>query len=385
MTAELALESPTRLQYYLASLYVPSPDPQRKIRKGCLIMPSLAHLAELVGGQLRGDPALEIRGAATVRDAQAGDLTFVTQAGWLPKLDTCHASAVLLPEGLSHDALPSITVTDPELAFAQIVRAFRPSNAAARTGCAAQATVDPSARIDPTAVVHPGAVIYEEVEIGPRAVVHANVCLMSGCRIGPDSTIFPGAVLYENTVVGARCLVHAGAVLGAYGYGYKLVAGRHVLSVQLGNVVLEDDVEIGACTTIDRGTYGSTTIGEGTKIDNQVMIGHNCRIGRHNLLCSQVGIAGSSSTGDYVVMAGQVGVGDHLEIGHRVTIGAQSGVMHHIDSNQRMLGSPAVDVRKQMQVYATQLKLPELRKQINHLQKAVEDLTAQAGEQRRAA
>ncbi len=348
-------------------------------------MPSLAQIAELVGGRSCGDPSLEIRGAATVRDAQPGDITFVTQAGWLPKLATCRAAAVLLPEGLSCPALPSITVADPELAFAKIVRAFRPNQENARIGGAAQAIVDSTARIDPTAVVHPGAVIYPDVEIGPRTVVHANACLMSGCRIGPDATIFPGAVLYENTVVGARCIVHAGAVLGAYGYGYKMVDGRHVLSVQLGHVVLEDDVEIGACTTIDRGTYGATTIGAGTKLDNQVMIGHNCRIGRHNLLCSQVGIAGSSSTGDYVVMAGQVGVGDHLDIGHRVTIGAQSGVMHQIGDNQRMLGSPAVDVRKQMQIYATQLKLPELRKQINQLQKAVDELTGQSEEQRRAA
>ena len=140
---------------------------------------------------------------------------------------------------------------------------------------------------------------------------------MAGSQIGPDVTIFPNAVLYENTVVGPRCVIHAGAVLGAYGFGYYCVDGRHQLSAQLGNVVLGADVEIGAGTTIDRGTYGPTIIGEGTKIDNQVMVAHNCRIGRHNMLCSQVGIAGSTTTGDYVVMAGQVGVRDHVHIGDR--------------------------------------------------------------------
>ena len=145
---------------------------------------------------------------------------------------------------------------------------------------------------------------------------------MAGSQIGEEVTIFPNAVLYENTVVGPRCLIHANAVLGAYGFGYGFADGRHVLSAQLGNVVLGADVEIGAGSTIDRGTYGPTSIGEGTKIDDLVMVAHNCRIGRHNMLCSQVGIAGSTTTGDYVVMAGQVGVRDHVHIGDRAGAGS---------------------------------------------------------------
>jgi UDP-3-O-[3-hydroxymyristoyl] glucosamine N-acyltransferase len=190
---------------------------------------------------------------------------------------------------------------------------------------------------------------------------------MEGCRIEADTAIFPGVVLYENTRIGQRCRIHAGAVLGAYGFGYKLVDGQHKLGVQLGNVELEDDVDVGANATIDRGTYGTTRIGSGTKLDNLVMIGHNCRIGQHNLFCSQVGIAGSCSTGDYVVMAGQVGVGDHLDIGNHVIIAAQSGVMHHIEDGQRLLGSPAMPAKRQMQILACLAKLPELRKQINEL------------------
>ena len=160
--------------------------------------------------------------------------------------------------------------------------------------------------------VHPLATIGDDVTIGAGSTIHSGVHIMAGSQIGEDVTIFPNAVLYENTVVGPRCLIHAGAVLGAYGFGYEQVEGRHRLTAQLGNVVLGADVEVGAGTTIDRGTYGPTVIGEGTKIDNLVMVAHNCHIGRHNMLCSQVGIAGSTTTGDYVVMAGQVGVRDHV-------------------------------------------------------------------------
>ena len=157
---------------------------------------------------------------------------------------------------------------------------------------------------------------------------------MAGSQIGQDVTIFPNAVLYEDTVVGPRCVIHANAVLGAYGFGYGFADGRHVLSAQLGNVVLGADVEIGAGTTIDRGTYGPTVIGEGTKIDDLVMVAHNCRIGRHNMLCSQVGIAGSTTTGDYVVMAGQVGVRDHVHIGTGAVLGAMAGVTNDVPDGQ---------------------------------------------------
>jgi UDP-3-O-[3-hydroxymyristoyl] glucosamine N-acyltransferase len=180
--------------------------------------------------------------------------------------------------------------------------------------------------------------------------------------------------LYEDTIVGDRCIIHAGAVIGAYGFGYLTEHGRHRLSAQLGHVEMESDVEIGACTTIDRGTYGPTAIGAGTKIDNLVQIAHNCRIGRHNLLCSHVGIAGSCTTGDYVVMAGQAGSRDHINIGDRVTVGAQAGIMHDIDDGETQVGSPATPVRQQMVMQAALSRLPEMRKELKALQHQVERL-----------
>jgi UDP-3-O-[3-hydroxymyristoyl] glucosamine N-acyltransferase len=220
------------------------------------------------------------------------------------------------------------------------------------------------------------------VRIGPGSAIHSGAHIMSGCRIGAQVTIFPNAVLYEDTVVGPRCVIHAGAVLGAWGFGYDLVDGRHQLSAQLGNVVLGADVEIGAGTTIDRGTYGPTCIGEGTKIDDLVMVAHNCRIGRHNMLCSQVGIAGSTTTGDYVVMAGQVGVRDHVHIGAGAVLGAMAGISNDVPEGSRMIGIPATPEREQKIKQAALAKLPEMRRQMKKLQQTVDALVAQLEAQR---
>jgi UDP-3-O-[3-hydroxymyristoyl] glucosamine N-acyltransferase len=200
---------------------------------------------------------------------------------------------------------------------------------------------------------------------------------MDGCRIGADCELFPAVVLYTDTHVGDRVLIHASSILGAYGFGYKQVNGRHQRTAQLGWVEIENDVEIGAGVTIDRGTYGATRVGEGTKIDNQVMIAHNCRIGRHNLICSQVGIAGSSTTGDYVVMAGQVGLRDHIHVGDRTVIGAQAGVATDVPPDQALLGSPAINQKDQLLIFALLPRLPQMRKDLRQVQSSVEQLTQQ--------
>jgi UDP-3-O-[3-hydroxymyristoyl] glucosamine N-acyltransferase len=188
--------------------------------------------------------------------------------------------------------------------------------------------------------------------------------------------IHPSATLYENTVVGQDVIIHAGAVLGGHGFGYRVVEGRFELSAQLGWVEIGDAVEIGSGTTIDRGTYGPTTIGEGTKIDNLVMIAHNCRIGRHNMICSQVGVAGSTSTGDWVVMAGQVGVRDHVHIGSGAVLGARSGVSNDVPEKTTVLGEPAIELRERKLQLATMTKLPEMRKQLKLLLERVAALEA---------
>jgi UDP-3-O-[3-hydroxymyristoyl] glucosamine N-acyltransferase len=213
-------------------------------------------------------------------------------------------------------------------------------------------------------------------------VIHSGVHVMAGCVIGADCELYPGVILYPNTRVGDRCLIHAGTVLGAYGFGYRTANGKHERSAQVGWVEIGNDVELGACVTIDRGTYGATRIGEGTKVDNQVMIGHNCQIGRHNLLCAQVGIAGSSSTGDYVVLAGQVGVKDHVHLGDRVMVAAKSGVMHDIPAGEVWSGSPAFPSRKYMQRVAAVGRLPELRDELRRLERESEQTRRELAELR---
>jgi UDP-3-O-[3-hydroxymyristoyl] glucosamine N-acyltransferase len=335
---------------------------------------TLAELATLVGGHLIGDGQLVISGAASLRDAEPGQITLVDAAERNQQMGICRAAAVVAPRCFAPNGLPAIQVDDVHRAFAAIVGFFRPPRKTHRTGVSPLASVSPTARLDQDVTVHPFATIGDDVAIGAGTTIHSGVHVMAGSQIGENVTIFPNAVLYENTIVGPHCVIHANAVLGAYGFGYGFASGRHVLSAQLGNVVLGADVEIGAGTTIDRGTYGPTSIGEGTKIDDLVMVAHNCRIGRHNMLCSQVGIAGSTTTGDYVVMAGQVGVRDHVHIGHRAVLGAMAGVTNDVPDGSRMIGIPATPERDQKVKQAAFSKLPEMRRQLKQLQRTVDAL-----------
>ena len=338
---------------------------------------TLGELALLVGGQVVGPEDLAIQGAAPLRDALPGHITLVDSADRGRKLIGSEASAAVCPRSFVPAGMPAILVDDVHQAFAKIVLHFCPQRAVKRIGISRLAAVSPTARLGADVDVHPFATIGDEVQIGDGATIHSGAHLMAGSQIGENVTIFPGAVLYENTVVGARSIIHAAAVLGAYGFGYDQVEGRHRLTAQLGNVIVGADVEIGAGTTIDRGTYGPTVIGDGTKIDDQVMIAHNCRLGRHNMLCSQVGIAGSSTTGDYVVLAGQVGVRDHVHIGSGSIVGAKGGIVNDVPDGSRYIGIPATPEREQKLRLAVVSKLPEMRHQLKGLQRTVDKLVAQ--------
>ena len=339
---------------------------------------TLAELATLVGGQTVGDGQLTITGAAVLRDAESGHVSLIDQAEKSHLLENSRAVAVVVPRGFVPEGKSAVQVDDVHQAFAAIVSYFNPPRRQARIGVSPQATIDPSARLGENVDVHPFATIGADVTVGDGATIHSGVHIMAGSQIGEGTAIFPNAVLYENTIVGPRCLIHANAVLGAYGFGYGFVEGRHVLSAQLGNVVLGADVEVGAGTTIDRGTYGPTSVGDGTKIDDLVMVAHNCRIGRHNMLCSQVGVAGSTTTGDYVTMAGQVGVRDHVHIGDRAVLGAMAGVTNDVPNGARMIGIPATPEREQKIKQAAFSKLPEMRRQLKKLQRTVDVMQAEA-------
>jgi UDP-3-O-[3-hydroxymyristoyl] glucosamine N-acyltransferase len=335
---------------------------------------SLQQIAELVGGQVTGSPDLHVTGAASISRATAGQLTFVTSPQhWQQFLASTAAAAIVSGVEVTGNELspakPCIVVTDAEAAFAKVVTHFCPPVRRPRIGVSPEAHISPSAVIETDVDIYPGAFIGAGTVISRGSRIYPGVCILENCRIGRDVTIFPNAVLYENTIVGDGTIIHAGVVLGAHGFGYRSRNGRHELSPQLGYVKLGSQVEIGANSTVDRGTFEATTIGDGSKLDDQVMIGHNCQIGRHNLLCSQVGIAGSSSTGDYVVMAGQVGIGDHIQIGEKTTLCAKAGIMNDVPAGEVYLGIPATPIREQMQIMACISKLPEIRSQVRSLGK----------------
>lgn len=328
---------------------------------------TIRELAALVDGEVWGDADLPIVGARPLGEASIEHITFVDCANNLPKLEASQALAAVVPLNTPANRKTLIRVGDPFASFVTIASHLQGSSEPTVHG------IDPRSHVDPTASIGPEASICVFAVVGAGSVIGARCRLLSGavvgrnCRLGDDVTLHPHAVLYDNAVLGHRVTVHANAVVGADGFGYRLQDGRHTKVPQLGWVELGDDVEIGACTTIDRGTFGSTRIGQGTKIDNLVMIAHNCQVGRHNILVSQMGMAGSSGTGDYVVIAGQVGIVDHVHIGDGCTIGGQAAVTKDVAAGQRMLGSPATPEREQKRMLMSLVGLPELRKSVRRI------------------
>lgn len=335
---------------------------------------TLTDLAQLVDGQLIGDPTLTLTGAATVDTAQRGQITLAENDEFAQQLENSAASAVVVNSTVTSASLPTIVVEDVHAAFAKIVKHFRPLQQTTHSGISDQAYVSPSASIGENVEIHPLAYVGDNAEIGNGTKIYAGAKVLAGCKIGSDVTLFPNAVLYENTLVGNRSIIHAGVVLGAYGFGYSETPEGHKLSSQLGYVEVGEDVEIGSCATVDRGTYGPTVIGDGTKIDNLVQIAHNCQLGKHNLICAQVGIAGSTSTGDYVTMAGQVGVRDHVHIGTKAILCSKAGVSNNVADGDIVLGQPATPVKRQKLQMAAIAKLPEMRKEFKQLQRKMQQL-----------
>ena len=328
---------------------------------------TLRELAELVGGQVHGAGDVLINAARPLGEAGPGDITFVEDARHAGRLASCRASAVVVSAAVATNGLAAIRVADPLAAFVTIVRRLHGRPEAPPPGIDPRAALHPTARLGEGCGLYPFAVVGEGSVLGARCRIHSGAVVGRYCRLGDDVVLHPNAVLYDGTVVGHRAVIHAGAVLGADGFGYRLHDGRHAKVPQLGHVEVGDDVEVGACTTIDRGTFQATRVGDGTKIDNLVQVGHNCRIGRHNLLVSQVGIAGSSSTGDYVVIAGQVGIVDHVHIGDGAVLGAKAGVTKDVPAGQVWVGAPARPDREAKRILMSLEKVPDMRRDLRRV------------------
>jgi UDP-3-O-[3-hydroxymyristoyl] glucosamine N-acyltransferase len=331
-------------------------------------------------GELRGDRQLVIDGAQSIDKAGLRDITFVADVVNLRKLKDSGAGAVLvsrlLSDSLAEMPLPPavIIVDDAQTAFLQVLERFRPPRARPTIGISPAATVNPTAQIGENTNIYPGAYLGNDVVIGNNCDIFPGVFIGPGCRLGDEVTLYPNAVLYADVCLGHRVTVHAASVLGADGFGYRLVDGRHQKIPHFGTVHVGDDVEIGACTTIDRAMIGATVIGEGTKLDNLVMIGHNCELGRHNVMVSQVALAGSVTTEDYVVCAGQVGVVEHVHLGEGCVLGSKAGALKDVPAGQTYIGVPAQPVVEAMKNVLAQRKVPEMQLRIRHLEKQIAEL-----------
>jgi UDP-3-O-[3-hydroxymyristoyl] glucosamine N-acyltransferase len=343
---------------------------------------TVRQLAELVHGHVHGDGELVITAARPLTEAQPGDITFIENEKHASQLEQCRASAVVVPLSVSATGLAHIRVADPLAAFVAIVRHLHGRAEPTPVGIDPRASIHATARVGSDSNLFPFAVIGEGSVLGARCQIHSGAVVGRYCRLADDVVLHPNVVLYDGTVLGNRVIVHANSVIGADGFGYRLQQGRHTKVPQLGHVEIGDDVEVGACTTIDRGTFQATRVGEGTKIDNLVQVAHNCQIGRHNLFVSQMGIAGSSSTGDYVVIAGQVGITDHVHIGERTVIGAKAGVTKDVPPGQRLLGAPATPERDQKRILMSLEKLPDIRRDLRRIKQHLglgEDQDREAG------
>ena len=328
---------------------------------------TVKQLADLVKGQVQGNGDLVVTAARPLNEARAGEITFVDGERYLSQLHASPAAAAVAPPAFPLNGKTLIHVADPLAAFVTIVTHLHGRPDLPCHGIDPRAYVHPSVKIGAEASVHPFACVGADSVLGDRCRIHSGVVIGRDCRIGNDVTIHPNAVLYDGTIVGDRTIVHASVVLGADGFGYKPRGGKHIKVPQLGYVEIGPDVEIGAGSTIDRGTFGATFIGEGTKIDNLVQVGHNCHVGKHNIFVSQLGIAGSCTTGDHVIIAGQVGVADHINIGAGAVIGAKAGVHKDVPAGQRTLGAPATPEREQKRILMSLERLPEMRKDIRKI------------------
>jgi UDP-3-O-[3-hydroxymyristoyl] glucosamine N-acyltransferase len=340
---------------------------------------TVGQIAHLLNGSLKGIANREIRGVASLDAAGPADLTFATDARALGQAVHSRAGCILVPQGHSLEGHTTVAVAEPKLAFIR-----------------AAAELIPPTRylegIHPTAVVLPGALLSEGVSAGPHCVIEAGaragprtrlaagVVVGEGAEIGADCVLHPGVTIYPRAQIGNRVILHAGVVIGGDGFGYVFAEGRHNKFPQLGGVIVEDDVEIGCNSTVDRGSLGTTVIGEGTKIDNLVQIAHNVRIGKHCVIVAQTGISGSVNVGDYAVIGGQVGIGDHVTIEEGATIASGGGVLPGkiVRRGSVIWGVPGRPLAVFKRQYAHLSRLPELARRVAELERGLRGQAAQS-------
>jgi len=334
----------------------------------------LSKLSELIGGEIVGDPDVEISGVSGIKEAGQGDITFLADKKSLKDLYATNASAVIVRQAHYEEikglSVSMLIVDNPYFTFARALEVFY-KKPFTPLGISDKAVIGNDVTFGSDVTVYPLVYISDRVFIGNRVVIFPGVYIGDDVSIGDETILYPNATIRERVKIGKRVIVHLGAVIGSDGFGYVQEKGRHYKIPQVGGVIVEDDVEIGANVTIDRATIGNTIIGCGTKIDNLVQIAHNVKIGRDCIIVAQVGIGGSTEIGDGVILAGQVGVKDHVKIGNHVMVGAQSGIGEDIPEGEAFSGSPAIPHRDWLKAQGIYAKLPELLNRIRELEKKI--------------
>jgi UDP-3-O-[3-hydroxymyristoyl] glucosamine N-acyltransferase len=333
-----------------------------------------AQIADELHGEVVGDGSVQLTGFAPADRAKAGDLTFAEKPTYFAAAEQSAAAAILISHDFASSKKVLIRVPNARVAMARVLPLFHPTENHG-PGIHPSAVIDPTASIDPTACIGPYCVIGPGVKIGARSVLLGGNHIGRDCQIGDGVCFHPNVVIYARSQIGNRVTIHASSVIGSDGYGYVLDEGRHRKMLQVGNVIIHDDVEIGANAAIDRAALGSTVIGQGTKIDNLVHIAHNVVIGRNCIIMGQAGFAGSTSLGDYCVIASQAGIAGHLKLGNQAMVGAKSGVMRDVPDGGRVLWTPAGPEREIKRQIVAITQLPELIRRVRALEKQVDELS----------
>ena len=324
-------------------------------------------IARHLEGEVIGDKTIVLTGFAPANSARPGDLTFAENATFLAKAEQSEATAILVDQDFKSDVKVLIRVPNSRIAFAKVLPLFFPETQP-KPGIHPGAVIAASATVDPSAHIGPHVTIGENVSIGADTIVESGVAIGPDSQVGAGCRLHPNVTIYHRTQIGDRVRIHSGTTIGSDGFGYVFDNDSHLKVPQVGNVIIQDDVEIGSNVSIDRGTLGPTTIGRGSKIDNLVQIGHNVQVGEGCIIVAQVGIAGSTRLGNFVTLGGQVGVAGHLKIGDRAMVAAQSGVMHDIPAGEKWFGAPAQSDRKAKRQMLAVSRLPQLVKRVGDLE-----------------
>jgi len=336
---------------------------------------TLKELAEYLGGTVRGDETCRVNGLAPLEAAGPDKVTFLANPKYASKVADTGAGAVLMTPGAESHGRNVIEVANPYLAFAKLLTLFYVQPHPPR-GVLPEACIGIGVALGEEISIYPGAIVGDNVTLGDRCVIHPGAVIYAGVSIGDDTVIHANAVVRERCRIGKRCVLQPGAVIGSDGFGYAPDGSSYYPIPQIGIVVLEDDVEIGANTCIDRAALEVTLVRRGTKLDNLVQVAHNCQIGEDCMIVSQVGISGSTRIGNHVTLAGQVGVAGHLTIGDNVIVGAQSGVPGSLPANAGYSGTPVLPHKEWLKSMAVVANLPDMRKTVASLEKRIAGLEA---------